>query len=115
MSIWLSVGKAFSWEIVNAALQAAGLPEHHELPQPCHGAPWTLEIGGMGCMVHLQRVAAYVALNQGMPAPTLDFEMVWNDPIRLCYYQEFGVDRSEPSAPSLGRARSPFAHLMYHE
>lgn len=84
----------------------------------------------MGCVVHLQRVAAYVALDQGMPAHTLDFETVWNDPIRLHYYRQFRVERAgrnlweslrpaaarrEASTSSLGRAQSPFAHLMYHE
>jgi hypothetical protein len=131
MSVYLSVGEgSSSWETVNTVLQAAGLPQHLEPSEPCDGAAWSCEIGGMGCFVHLQRVAAYVALGQDLPEPTLDFEKVWKDPIRRRYYRTFKVERPrrglwrsvcpaarrrDLSASSLGRVQSPFAHLMYHE
>lgn len=131
MSVWLSVGNGSSsreeeFEPVNAVLRAVGLPAHHE-PAPSDGAPWSCEIGGYGCFYHLRRIAAYAALDQGLPTPTMDFEEVSDDPVLQLYYHRFRVEPTpggsglvrragdgvqEREALRPGRSGAPFAHLM---
>jgi hypothetical protein len=64
---------------VNATLCAARLPEHHEPMEPRDGAPWMQIIGSYSCIHYLRRVAAYLALGQGLPEPTL--EDATDDPV----------------------------------
>src|SRR5690348_13168721 len=94
MSVWLNVGDYASdpaevFAPINAALRAVGLPEHHEPELPQRGLPWSWEIGGYGCLALLCRVAAYVALRQQLPKPTMDWDEVWNDPVVQEYYDQY--------------------------
>jgi hypothetical protein len=130
MSIYLWVG-AFSGEERsthrNLILEAAGLPLHQEPEEPANGAPWHWEIGGYGCFYQLRRVAAYAALDEGLPKPTMDFEKVWDDPVLQRYYRQFKVKKppsgrrlavkegaAAPPSSFVSRLGSPFAHLMHH-
>jgi len=133
MSVWLNV-EAYSREEdeefipIEAVLRAVGLPGFPMPTQP--ETYWTQEIGGAGCFCYLRRLAAYVAVGQKLPRPTLDFDEVWEDLVYQQYSQYYKVRRlggrepaeksSEPNEAgvllsAIGRVSSPFAHLMHHE
>jgi hypothetical protein len=130
MSVWLWVDRSLgegTLETVNMALCAVRLPEHRETVEPHSGVPWRWEIGGYGCFYHLRRVAAYAALGQGMPRPTMEFAEIWRDPVLKRFYRQFKVKRPRAVSvrtkaggefsqipPWLGRSGSPYAHLMHH-
>jgi hypothetical protein len=112
---------------VNAIRRATGLPEHHEPMEPRDGAPWMQIIGSYSCIHYLRRIAAYLALGQGLPEPTL--EDPTDDPVFRQYY---AASRMETRAAPYGSEPQPrlpidvplptfmvagglpFAHLMHH-
>jgi hypothetical protein len=114
------------FEAVNAALRAAGLPEHHEPEQAQGGAPWDWHIGSYSCLHCLRRVAAYLAAGRPLPEPSLDEPT--HDPLLRQYYETIQSDpRTSPTTASqlslpgsvppqayrVVRGR-PFSHLMDH-
>jgi hypothetical protein len=91
-----------TFEAVNKALSAVGLPPHHE-PQDLGGKePWSCRIGSYAKLHYLRRIAAYLWAGHGLPEPGNEHN--YRDPI---------VDAV--LARSF-REASPYraAHLIYH-
>jgi hypothetical protein len=114
------------FEAINAALRAAGLPEHHEPEHAQGGAPWDWHIGSCSCLHGLRRVAAHLALRHALPEPSL--EEPTNDPVLRQYYDttrtetrsaqpsnlQPGIPLGVPAGSFNVTSPRPFSHLMDH-
>ena len=107
--------------IVNRALQASGLPEHHEPVDLGDLEPIDMDMYGYSGLHYLRRIAAHFWVGNQLPPPG-DRETVGanKDPVVTRYYS--ALDQTPPTArPKLFRKARPdvsptqvFEHLMNH-
>ncbi len=87
---------------INAALQTAGLPPHHEPDDRGGTEPWYCSIGSYDTLHGLRRLAAHLWAGRGLPEP--GSERAWGASImQACYDRTFADS-------------SPFRseHLIFH-
>ena len=94
------------FERVNQALEAAGLPSHHE-PTAAQGRiPWFCQMWGYSGLHYLRRFAAYLWAGEPMPAPAThqDVRDPMRDPIMDMAYSLCYPENRPFAAP----------HLLFH-
>ena len=99
---------------VNAALRAAGLPEHREASRGGRDLPLEIDMYGYSTIHHLRWVALHIL--RGRPIPHAERDDVMDDPLMTDYYEGEGYAAElSPAQRSPGHA-SPwgFRHLLLH-